>query len=929
MKKHLFLIVLLVLLGLGAVLGLGLATQARAQERDASVVASACTVSYDKTAAPTEVDAGGVTTITFSLHAVGDCSSTNSPVDVMLVIDRSGSMGGQRIADAKQAAIGFINQMDLTVDQVGVASFATTGYGTLDHPLSQDANSVIQEINDLYASGMTDIKEGLEIAATEIITSGRHLATNAPVILILSDGHHNETSAGELLDTANLIKGEGIRIISIGLGSSADENQLRAIASSEDDYYYAPDSADLMDIYRSIAGSVRVAARDMVITDTLSSYVSLVPASFQGPISPTVSGDQIVWHVAAVSTNTLSLAYQVVMTDTPNTNPGWPTHDSAGATYIDAGGNPASITFPTPYVKVRDQCGQPTLNSIWPDWACVNTDVPVTLVGGGFVDPSASIGEQALTIHCASQRAIIATLPAGLEAGIHDVSVVNQCALTATLPAAFTLYSQPSILAIRPLEGYQDVPTELTICGEGFAPGTIAYIEVTTGTIALENQATFGENCLVGTVPKGVEEGEHTIIVESPCGTATGSYRVLAPALNDDLWGRGEELWVDPSVCAREDDDINIGLIVHRRGGKETLQNVTVRFYEGNPGEPGAVQIGDGTIYQLSPRVGPSERISGTSTSAVAWTPSQGIGEYLLYAVIDPHDTVVEDIEDNNVVSRTVRVLPGGGGIDGVAPHVDAFSINGETDVVYGQDVSLQVEATDFAQGGVIPSGVASMYFVEFLFNESAGVWVPVGASGWLSFANSSTWSLVPQGGLRYLQAWASDAEANISRYPYQRQINYIRPCDYVSRDGARSYRQSLAQGDILYVEVVPCQGDPDLYIWPPDWDEGRPPWVSNLYAGTEVLSITAPISGVYQIEVYGYTTARYNIQIESQLASSVLALMATEATFQTAGVTDKVTRTAPALPPASVPQTIMGVPPAPATSHGHQIYLPLVIRGH
>jgi hypothetical protein len=278
-----------------------------------------------------------------------------------------------------------------------------------------------------------------------------------------------------------------------------------------------------------------------------------------------------------------------------------------------------------------------------------------------------------------------------------------------------------------------------------------------------------------------------------------------------------------------------------------------------------------------------------------------------------------------------VQVVQGGPGIDGVAPHVDAFSVDAGADVVYDPDVSLWVEATDFAQPGVTPSGVASLYFVELVFNESAGVWVPVGSSGWISFANSSTWSLLPQGGLRFLQAWASDGRANISRYPYQRQVNYIRPCDNVSRDGARTYRQGLAQGDILHVEVVPCQGDPDLYIWPPDWNdqtERRPPWVSNQYGtATEAISITAPISGVYEIEVYGYTAARYNIQIEPQPTSSILALTATEATYYTAGVTDKVTRTAPALPPDSAPRTIMGVPPAPVTSQIHEVYLPLVLR--
>ena len=924
MKKHVFLIILLALLGLGTLSSLGRATQAKTPEKNLST--AACTVSYDKTADPTIVDAGGVVTVAYSLQAIGDCSSSNSTIDAMLVMDRSGSMGGQKITDAKQAAIGFVNWMDLSTDQVGVASFASTVQGTLDHKLSQNAISVNQAINDLDATGQTNIQEGLEIAKAEIIASGRHIAANAPIIIILSDGKHNETSSGELLDTANRIKGEGIRIISIGLGSNVDESQLKAIASSDHDYYYAPSSADLEDIYNNIAGTVRVAARDMVITDTLSSYVSLVPSSVQGPISPTVSGDQIIWQSIAVSTHTLRLTYQVVMTDTPNMDPGWPTDDDAIAAYIDADGNPASITFPTPYVKVRDQCGQPTLCGVCPTWGCVDDDVPVCLIGGGFVDPSASIGGQALNIHLANQHIIQATLGAGLGAGVYDVSVVNQCALTATLPAAFTLYSRPHILAIRPPEGYQDAPTELTICGEGLAPGVKAYIQVGINRIELGNQATYGESCLVGTVPEGIEAGEHTIIVESPCGTATGAYRVLAETLNDDLWGRSEGLWTDPAICPRESEDINVGLFVHRRGGKIPLENVTVRFYEGDPQQPGAVLIGDGVIPEMPERVTPYERIHGTSTSAVPWTPSQGVMGYTLYAVIDPDDQVLEDIEGNNVVSRTVQVLPSIPGIDLVAPHVDEFQINSGADTVFDQQVDLHVQATDFAQPGSTPSGMDQFKIVELLFNEAAGYWVPVRASGWQTFSEDSTWTLHPQNGLHFLQAWASDKAGNVSRYAYQQRVNYSHSCTPVARDGVQVYRQDVAAGDTIYAELISCQGDADLYIWPPDWP-GRGPWVSNQTgSATEVLSFTAPISGEYQIEVYGYTAAEYSIQIEVQ-PGSVLPWANSRSV---AGSKDNnPTRTSPAVPPSSVPRTdlMSGAPPEPPQVH--PVYLPLVVMGH
>jgi Mg-chelatase subunit ChlD len=899
------------------------------QDGTVTVGESSCTISYDKTASPAEVDAGGVATVTLSLQAIGACDAASSPVDAMLVLDRSGSMRGQAISDSKTAAITFVNLMSLPPDQVGVASFASSGSGTLDSPLTQDGSAAVAAINGLSAIGMTNVEEGLEIAETELITSGRHITTHIPLIVILSDGRHNESTPGELQETADRIKSMGIRIISIGLGNSADENQLQAIASSTDDYYYAPTSSDLADIYQKIASTVRTPARNMVITDTLSSYVSLAHTSFRGPVAPTVSDNVIVWRVAAVPTSALTLAYQVVMTDAEGI---WDTNASASATYIDASGNDTSFTFPVPQVTVHSQCGRPTLNAIQPAWGCVGEDVPVSLLGGGFVNPTASIGAQALTIHTFWNNSISAALPASLGVGVYDVGVVNECAYNATLPGAFTLYRAPSVLSVRPSEGYSDKPSDITICGEAFAPGTEVFIEdPVSGTLSLENQAAYGETCLVGTAPEDLQPGEHIITVQGPCGEVTATYHVLSEMLNDDLWGMPEELWVAPSICARECDEITMGLVVHRRGGKDALQNVAVRFYEGDPGA--GVVIGVGTIPLFPPRAGasPSARISGFSTTALDWTPSQGVMSYTLYAVIDPDGAVTEDIEDNNVVSRTVQVLPCGPGVDSLAPHVDGFSIKGGADTTYDVGNPLSISASDTLPGPC--SGVANMNFVEYLFNEAAAVWIPVQVSGWQSYTQTADWDLYPEGGMRFLQAWVSDGAGNISLFPYFQYINYIKPCAAVSRDGVRIYRQHVQEGDWLHVEVAPCSGDPDLYVWPPYWEEGVPPWVSNGYGDAiERLSIPITTTGDYQIEVYGYTAAQYNVNIEVEPASSArMRLGATRMSAPSAAhaVLGKFWRSAPAMPPDSTPGTnTIPVEPAPLQpSASYQIYLPLVVR--
>jgi hypothetical protein len=309
--------------------------------------------------------------------------------------------------------------------------------------------------------------------------------------------------------------------------------------------------------------------------------------------------------------------------------------------------------------------------------------------------------------------------------------------------------------------------------------------------------------------------------------------------------------------------------------------------------------------------------------------PSQGVMSYTLYAVIDPDHAspnVTEDVENNNTVSRTIQVLPCDVE-DDVAPHPDAFEIEGGRSVVYQTDVSLDVEVSDLAPQDVTPVGVEQLYFVEFLFNESTGVWTPVKGSGWLpvdnpgqSITQRTPWQLYPQGGLRFIQAWAADANANISRLPYQKKVSYVQPCDAVARYGSQTYSVGLKTGDTLATLVTPCSGDPDLYIWPPDWKdeqgtEGRPPWVSNRYhQAEEYISFEAPISGTYQIQVYGYTNnTEYNINIEHQPTQTVTSrVMAEMLSAQTVmSETDKPKPTEPSI--SGSPTFFEGSPPEPA----------------
>lgn len=409
------------------------------------------------------------------------------------------------------------------------------------------------------------------------------------------------------------------------------------------------------------------------------------------------------------------------------------------------------------------------------------------------------------------------------------------------------------IAEVRPNQGRADLPNEINIYGANFAEAAVVHL----GSSRLEVTYISGAQ-LRATVPAGLEVGVYSLDVTNPDGGSArmnDAYTVF-DAANDDLFGYGYELWVEP-VAPHADSEATIGLIVHRQGGKQPLNNVVVRFYLGDPHTVGT-PLGDGVILLLSPR-------SSGSTPGVAWKPPTG-GDYELYAVIDPDGAIPEEREDNNEIQRIVSVLPPLP--DAVAPHVDTFTLNDGSPTTSSRDVRLNTTASDPSPS----SGLASLLFIEYEYSQGANQWTPVYASDWLSYDTTHAnypWKLLPSAGVKYLQAWAADNAGNISTFPYKAFVNYIPPTDRVGVNQGRIYRYQLEVGQQLMVQVDPVAGDPDLYIWAPDYST-RPPWVSNLSNGTEQISFVAPISGVYQIEIYGFTSAEYRLEVDIAAADAV-----------------------------------------------------------
>jgi RHS repeat-associated protein len=186
------------------------------------------------------------------------CAGRGTPLDVMLVLDASPSMfSDDQIDAANAAANAFLGDLDPTLDQAG--SIVFSGFTPLSAPLSSDLATVQSETDvafsnqvhacDGFCFGGSDFKDAFATALAEL-QGPRHRPGASPLIVFLSDG--GNTGDDPTAEIA-AVKAAGVRVIAIGYGSGVNVNEMRnVVASSPNDYFYAPSVGELSWIYGNI-----------------------------------------------------------------------------------------------------------------------------------------------------------------------------------------------------------------------------------------------------------------------------------------------------------------------------------------------------------------------------------------------------------------------------------------------------------------------------------------------------------------------------------------------------------------------------------------------------------------------------------------------------------------------------------------------------
>ena len=167
------------------------------------------------------------------------------PLSVVLAIDRSGSMRGQPIRDARQAAVNFIEEMR-GIDRVGVVSF--DDYVAVISRPNSDKGPLLKAI--------AKINVGKDTALNDAIMKSLVLLspfTGRRAVVVLTDGKENKSKASRK-ETINKAKGIGVPVITVGLGEEVDALALEAIAGGTGGHaFFAQESSELPNLYRAIA----------------------------------------------------------------------------------------------------------------------------------------------------------------------------------------------------------------------------------------------------------------------------------------------------------------------------------------------------------------------------------------------------------------------------------------------------------------------------------------------------------------------------------------------------------------------------------------------------------------------------------------------------------------------------------------------------
>ena len=191
-----------------------------------------------------------------TLLAVQDVwQAARKPINLVMLLDTSGSMRGARMENMRTAAVTFVEQMGED-DRITIIAFADSPVEVISHlRIGDERERVISVINRLEARGNTTLYDAVGEGGRVIARTNSSSTSN--VMVVLSDGADTASVAyrGITPELINLATGNNTTIFTISYGNDADTELMRELATRANGNHYVGDEASIALIYEEMSAA--------------------------------------------------------------------------------------------------------------------------------------------------------------------------------------------------------------------------------------------------------------------------------------------------------------------------------------------------------------------------------------------------------------------------------------------------------------------------------------------------------------------------------------------------------------------------------------------------------------------------------------------------------------------------------------------------
>lgn len=205
--------------------------------------------------------------VKIDLSAITEKKRTHRPpLNLAVVLDKSGSMTGAKLEKTKQAAEQLVDRLNAN-DVFSLVIFSERARVLVPAQHVEDKARLRRQIESISAGGRTALFAGVRMGNDQIQEYFSSKRINR--VILLSDGLANvgPSSTQDLRRLGQQLAENGVSVTTIGVGDDYNEDLMAALAGASDaNYYYVRDTEKLPEIFNRELGELfQVAARKIKI----------------------------------------------------------------------------------------------------------------------------------------------------------------------------------------------------------------------------------------------------------------------------------------------------------------------------------------------------------------------------------------------------------------------------------------------------------------------------------------------------------------------------------------------------------------------------------------------------------------------------------------------------------------------------------------